>query len=226
MLWDNNLTQLFAKGGLVMWPLLACSVIGLAIVAERLVFFMRMRLNFTRFMAELLTRLRRGDLDGARAGCRSSPHPVSHIARVYLENMAQPDALRDDILRREGSQQLEQVEKRLRGLSAVAHIAPLLGLLGTVTGLVGAFHRIEKLGGVVQPGDLAGGIWEALLTTVFGLIIAIPCMVAYHAFEHKADEIARRMQFTISQLNEFFGKTNGDAALRHAAPNEELTGVR
>jgi biopolymer transport protein ExbB len=227
MLWENTLTQLFLKGGPVMWPLLACSVIGLAIVAERLLFFALNRLSYPRFMGELLQRLRQGDRETALGFCRARRHPVAQIARVWLENAAQPDALRQDILRREGSWQMERVERRLRGLSTIAHLAPLMGLLGTVTGLVAAFHRIESLAGAVQPGDLAGGIWEALLTTVFGLVIAIPCMAAYHAFEHTADGVARRMQFAISELNEFFGKSNG----RHLeirpqpAPDEQLTTI-
>ena len=94
-----------------------------------------------------------------------------------------------------------------------------------MTGLVSAFHTIEKLGGVVQPSNLAGGIWEALITTVFGLVIAIPCMAAYHGFEHKADEIARCMQFAISELNEFFGKTNGDAGNRHVETADDTVNV-
>lgn len=227
MLWDNTLIQLFAKGGFVMWPLLGCSVIGLAIIVERAFVFGRIRLHFLRFMEELLTLLRRGEKEGAQNFCRSSQHPVGHVARRYLENLSQPDALRNDILRREGSLQLARLEQRLRGLSVIAHLAPLLGLLGTVTGLVTAFRRIEQLAGVVQPSDLAGGIWEALMTTVFGLAIAIPCMAAYHMFEHRADKIARQMQFAISQLNEFFGKTNGHAAIKHeTAKDEEVNAVR
>ena len=77
-----------------------------------------------------------------------------------------------------------------------------------MTGLVAAFHQIEVLGGQVQPGDLAAGIWEALITTVFGLVIAIPCMAAYHGFESAADKIARRMQFIICELDELFGKSS------------------
>jgi biopolymer transport protein ExbB len=220
-MWDNSLIQLFDKGGLLMYPLLACSVIGLAIILERAVFFARMRMNVARFMDDLRARLRRGDKGGALALCRAQRHPVARIAAVYLENLDQPDALRQDILRREGSLQLERVEQRLRGLSVIAHLSPLLGLLGTVTGLVGAFHTIEKLSGVVQPSNLAGGIWEALLTTVFGLVIAIPCMAAYHGFEQAADKIARRMQFAVSELNEFFGKTNGDAGIQRAPSEDE-----
>jgi biopolymer transport protein ExbB len=132
---------------------------------------------------------------------------VPHIAADYLKHLAH-DTLREEVLKTTGSYALEKVESRLRVLAALTHIAPLLGLLGTVTGLVSAFHQIELRGGQVQPGDLAAGIWEALITTVFGLVIAIPCMAAYHGFEGAADRIARQMQLIISELNAFFGQTS------------------
>lgn len=212
-MWNVSLLQLFEKGGPVMWPLLVCSVIGLAIIAERLVFFVRIRLDYDQFRRDVIDRLRRDPRETVVRLCRQRRSPVAQLAAACLENAGQPDALRQDILRREGSRQLELVENRLRGLSVIAHIAPLIGLLGTVTGLVMAFQQIEALSGTVQPADLAGGIWEALLTTVFGLVVAIPCMAAYHAFEHKADAIARQMQYVVSELNEHFSKA--DPAQRH-----------
>ena len=153
--------------------------------------------------------------------CRKHPNPVPRIANCYLKNVGN-DLLRSEILKREGSYALEKVETRLRALAALTHIAPLLGLFGTVTGLVTAFHQIELLGGQVQPSDLAAGIWEALITTVFGLFIAIPCMVAFHGFESMADRISRRMQFIISELDEFFGKhSSKDFKLSDAEATQE-----
>jgi biopolymer transport protein ExbB len=207
MLWDQSLLELFKKGGFAMWPLLLCSVIGIAIMVERSIYFVRLRLNYERFVAELKALLSRKRMKEAVLLCRTHAHPVPRIAGEYLKHM-RDDALRDEILKRVGSYALETVEAKLRMLAALTHIAPLLGLLGTVTGLVAAFHRIELLGGQVQPGDLAAGIWEALVTTVFGLVIAIPCMAAYHGFEGLADRIARQMQFVVSELNEFFGKAS------------------
>ncbi|NQU11141.1 MotA/TolQ/ExbB proton channel family protein [bacterium] len=217
MLWDNTLRELFVKGGLCMGPLLFCSVIGLAIILERSAFFVRRPLRYEEFLAAVLGRLRTGDREGARTICRGVRHPVAHIVHVYLDNADEPNALREDILRREGSLQMELVERRLRGLSTLAHLTPLIGLLGTVTGLVSAFHQIELLGGTVRADNLSGGIWESLMTTVFGLVIAIPCMAAYHGFENKADAIARRMQFALSELNEFFGKRVGVTPMKPPA---------
>ncbi|MBI4549810.1 MAG: MotA/TolQ/ExbB proton channel family protein, partial [Candidatus Omnitrophica bacterium] len=203
--WDQNLWELFLKGGFAMWPLLACSVVGIAIMLEKSWYFFRLRLDYGRFSRELRRLLAEGDKKGATVYCRKHANPVPRIAEQYLKNL-NDDFKRNEILKREGSFALEAVESRLRGLAAVAHLAPLLGLLGTVTGLVTAFHRIELLGGQVQAGDLASGIWEALITTVFGLVIAIPSMAAYHGFESATDRIARRMQFIVSELDELFGK--------------------
>lgn len=205
MLWDQNLIQLFQKGGFAMWPLLVCSILGAAIMVERALYFWRLRLPYESFWTRLRGLLARRSLREAAALCRKSANPIPRIAAVYLKRL-NDDRLRNEILKREGSLALEKLETRLRALAALTHVAPLLGLLGTVTGLVSAFHQIEILGGQVQPADLASGIWEALITTVFGLVIAIPCMAAYHGFEGLADQTARRMQFMVSELDEFFGK--------------------
>lgn len=205
-----------------MWPLLFCSVIGAAIILERAVYFTRLRMNYADFSGELKKQLNAGHLREAMAFCRKHANPVPHIAGEYLKNLNHDD-LRGEILKREGSLAMEKVETRLRALAALTHIAPLLGLLGTVTGLVTAFHQIELMSGQVQPGDLAAGIWEALITTVFGLVIAIPCMAAFHGFESAADSIARRMQFIVMDLDEYFGKKSQE---KFQSQNVEATDQR
>ncbi len=204
-----SLYDVFLRGGVVMWPLLLCSVLGAAVILERGLFFLRMRMDTRRFEEGVASKLRRGDMAGALAMSLASPHPVARVAAVYLRNLLRPADLRVELVRREGSLQLERVEKRLRVLAAISHLAPLLGLLGTVTGMVAAFATIEGLKQAASPADLAGGIWEALLTTVFGLAVAIPCMAAYHGFEGLADKIARRMQFVVTALDEASGTTGG-----------------
>jgi len=205
MFWGQNLFELFSRGSFVMWPLLICSVIGLGIILERSWYFLHLRFNYQAFVDGLTDKLRARDLKGALTFSKEHANPVPKIASLYLQNLKN-DGLRDDILKREGSFALEKAENHLRLLATITHLSPFLGLLGTVAGLVSAFHQIELLGGQVQPSDLAGGIWQALITTVFGLVIAIPCMAAYHGFENETDRISKRMQFLISELNEFFGK--------------------
>lgn len=205
MLWDQTLIQLFYKGGFAMWPLLLCSIVATAIILEKTIYFLRLRFNYEKFMLALKPLLGKRKTSDAMLFCRKHANPVPRLAEMYLKHL-EHDEIRDEVLKREGSLALEKIEARLRALAALTHISPLLGLLGTVTGLVTAFHQIELLGGQVQPGDLAAGIWEALITTVFGLLIAIPCMAAYHGFESAADRIARRLQFLVLELDEFFKK--------------------
>jgi biopolymer transport protein ExbB len=224
LIWDQSLIKLFEKGGFAMWPLLICSVAGLTIILERAYYFLRLRMPYESFRRQFLGFLAKAKKNEALKLALGSSNPVARLAALYLKNLGS-DALREDILKREGSLALEKVEARLQGLAAVAHIAPLLGLLGTVTGLVTAFHQIEKLGGQVGPADLAAGIWEALITTVFGLVIAIPCMAAYHSFASAADRIARRMQFIISDLDEFFGKHSA-SAFASASAEETVDAVK
>ena len=92
--------------------------------------------------------------------------------------------------------------KNLRGLGIIGHISPLLGLLGTVAGMIEAFITIEELGGRVDASVLAGGIWEALITTAFGLSVAIPAIVFYHYFEGRVDDIAAQMKDAASEILE------------------------
>jgi biopolymer transport protein ExbB len=224
-MWSTTVLTLFDKGGPVMWPLLIASVIGLAIVLERCFFFLCRRLPSRRFEADVLQLLRTGQTHEALDLAAGSRHPVAHITRTYLENLDCGDSLRQDILQREGSRALEAAESNLRGLSLIAHLAPLMGLLGTVTGLVGAFAVIEQMDGMAQPGQLAAGIWESLLTTVTGLVIALPCLAAFYWFEHKADRLARHMKFMISELNELFGKRQIDLQVE-AAEGESVTVVK
>ncbi|MBU3665771.1 MAG: MotA/TolQ/ExbB proton channel family protein [Chthoniobacterales bacterium] len=219
--------DIFLRGGVVMWPLLFCSVLGAAVILDRAVFFLRLRsTNLGRLENRLVDDLRRGDAESALRVARSSEHPVARVAASYLQNLERPPSLRTEIMRCEGSLQLERVEKRLRVLAAISHLAPLLGLLGTVTGMVAAFATIEGLKQAASPADLAGGIWEALLTTVFGLVVAIPCMAAYHGFEGMADKIARRMQFVVTSLDEALGRTGGDLGAEVSAEEEEWNVVR
>jgi biopolymer transport protein ExbB len=210
---DGSILELFAKAGIMRWPLLLCSLFGLAIIVDRSIIYFRARFRYDHFMYELgqKVRQRANGFQQALGFCRENAHPLATVAGSYLETLEKPDPLRTDLIKRTGSMELERLERRLRMLSAIAHLSPLMGLLGTVMGMVSAFAQIDAGGGNVQPGELASGIWEALLTTVMGLAIAIPCMAAFHAFESHADRVARQMQFAITSLDEWCGRTTSQS---------------
>lgn len=188
-----------------MWVLLGCSVIGAAIILERSLVYLGYGLRPDPWLERVLAELRRGGIGTAESMAGTGKHPVARVVETCLEYRERSAKSRSEAVRRTGSIVLESVEARLRVLAAIAHLAPLIGLLGTVIGMVVAFAQIQALEGTVKPADLAGGIWEALLTTVFGLVVAIPCMAAFHAFESHADKIARRMQLAVPAVEDALG---------------------
>ena len=221
MFWEYSLNDLLVKGGFIMWPLLCCSVGALALLIDRGVAHYRLRLKFRPFISQLEQLVSRGKLAEALNLCRSSRSPVARTAEAYLSNLRSSDELRSTIIEREGGLALEGAEKRLRGLAAIAQVSTLIGLLGTVIGLVSAFHQIELNAGQVQPGDLAEGIWAALLTTVFGLCIAIPTFLILQVFESRVDRLARRMSYVVAYLDQWLGRKTASVVARKKNKTEE-----
>ena len=120
--------------------------------------------------------------------------------QIHIHKRAHPE--KEKIISRAGSRELRKLEKNLRGLGIIAHISPLLGLLGTVTGMIKCFMKIQELGGRVDAQVLAGGIWEALITTAAGLSIAIPAIIFYHYFEGKVDNFYHQMKDAAEEILE------------------------
>jgi len=190
-----------------MWVLLVLSVVALAVIIERSVVYLWFGLRPGAWLDAQQRLLRENQVARVVENARQSRHPVARVVEAYLSNLPRPHKLRMDVVKQVGSHALEKVEARLRILAAIAHLSPLIGLLGTVVGMVVAFARIQALQGTVKPADLAGGIWEALLTTVFGLMVAIPCMAAFHAFESHSDRISRRMQLAVTAMEDALNVT-------------------
>lgn len=209
----HDLSVIFNKTGFTGWPLLICSIIGAAIIVDRSIYYLYVRLDYLKFSRKLFSFLNANQIMQAIHYCAKLKSPVAYMAGIYLKNFR--NKKRDSILSREGTLTMEKVEKRLRGLSTITHVAPLLGLLGTVSGLVMAFHEIEIATGMIEAKMLAGGIWEALLSTVFGLIVAIPCMIAYYSFESITDKTYRRIESIIHELDEFFGNRKEDDFIKN-----------
>lgn len=201
-MWEHSYQELFDKGGWVMWPLLASSVLGLAIILDRLLVFVFGWQRLEPLVHRLGTLVRRGHWGEALTETLGRGS-LSRVARAYLENRDAPQELREEVLQREGAMALGWFETRLRALGFVGQVSPMLGLLGTVTGLVGCFHEVEKAGGQAHPSQLAAGIWEALLTTVAGLVIAIPCLAAYAWFTSQVDQLTQNMSHLVAYLDQW-----------------------
>ncbi len=177
-----DLFSIFLKGGLLMWAILACSVIGIAVVVDRFIVLRKAKINVPAFMVRIRGLIKKKDISGAISYCMEEKSPIANIIRKGLKKYNLGHERVKDAIENAGRQEISRMEKGLSVLASVAGIAPLLGFLGTVTGMIQAFMTIEDLKGAANPSDLAGGIWEALLTTAFGLIVGIPALAFYNYF--------------------------------------------
>ncbi|MBA3066678.1 MotA/TolQ/ExbB proton channel family protein [bacterium] len=166
------------KGGILMWPILFCSLIAITIVLERFYNLRRAKTDVTDFLLQ--------------------------IRQLIDEKKLNSEKLEKRIVLM-GSKQVRKWETNLRGLATIANVTPLIGLLGTVTGMIKAFIKIQQLGGQVDASVLSGGIWEALLTTAAGLTVAIPALVAYHYFEGKIDNYSNQLKNSAAEYLEPLG---------------------
>lgn len=194
--------EFLMKGGFLMWPILLCSVISVTIILERLYKLHRARIKIPNILSRVKNLLKEGKSDEALKLCESVNDPVAHILAIGIRIRKRSIEEQEKMIFRAGSRIIRQLEKNLRGLAIIGNITPLLGLLGTVTGMIKAFIKIQELGGRVDASVLAGGIWEALITTAAGLSVAIPTLVAYHYFESKVDNISARMKDGAGELLE------------------------
>ena len=207
-MWD-----LIIKGGPLMFLIIACSVIAFAVLIEKLWNLRRAQINTEEFMEDIAETLKRNKILDAIDKCNAMPGPVAHILKAGILKHDRPRSEIREAVEDAGIHEVPRLEKNLGILATIAHITPLLGLLGTVTGMVRAFQVIEqKSVGLmpVNPGDLAGGIWEALITTVAGLAVAIPTYVAYNFLVTKVDGFVLEIEKSATDLVNILGSKRED----------------
>jgi biopolymer transport protein ExbB len=193
-----------------MFVLLALSVLAMAIILVKLFQFYRSGLRRVKFVEPALSALQQGEYARALEDLQQQSSPVARVLESAVRCGSDASMSVNDIeaeVSRVGSAQIRDLESWLRGLSSIAHLSPLLGLLGTVTGMISAFMRLEEAGSRVDPSILSGGIWEALLTTAFGLTVAIPAMAAFYYLEGEVDHVRATMKDASIQILRHFGKT-------------------
>ena len=201
--------EFMQKGGPIMWPILLCSIIAFAIVIERLIRLRAEQINTKSFMEQISKTLKRNKVMEALDLCDRTGGPIANILKAGILKHDRPRHEIREAIEDASIHEVPRLERNLPVLATVAHISPLLGLLGTVTGMVAAFQVIESKAtslNPVNPGDLAGGIWEALLTTVFGLCVAIPTYVAYNYLVSRVDGFVLDMERSATDLLNILGE--------------------
>ncbi|MBI4432937.1 MAG: MotA/TolQ/ExbB proton channel family protein [Candidatus Omnitrophica bacterium] len=205
--------EFMSKGGPIMWPILLCSVIAFAIVIERLLKLRQEQIDTKAFMEQISKSLKRNKIMEALELCDKTGGPIAGILKAGILKHDRPRQEVKEAIEDATIHEVPRLERNLPVLATIAHVSPLLGLLGTVTGMVAAFQVIEAKASAlnpVNPGDLAGGIWEALLTTVFGLCVAIPTYVAYNYLVSRVDGFVLDMERSATDLLNILGEKRQD----------------
>ena len=206
----NSAYELMSKGGVIMWPILICSILALAIAIERFYSLRRVSIDTREFMDIIRTALRQNRIQEAVGICDEANAP---IARIIKAGILKFDRAKEDIreaIEDAGHLELPRLERYMNALGTCAHIAPLLGLLGTVQGMIRCFAAIENKQGQVNPSDLAEGIANALITTFAGLSVAIPTLVVYNYLLSRVENMVVEMEISSSELVDVLTRNRGE----------------
>lgn len=188
---DMLTNNVIVKGGWVMIPIILGSIIGLAIAIERGTLLWRLRMDVKRFAGEIFTLARGGDIPTVHAICARTEHPIARVFMKGLEHLDEEPAAIEKAMEHEGNQEVARLEKNMNFLMAIIGIEPMLGFLGTILGLIGAFMAWEVSAESVTVSQLAAGIYQAMITTAGGLIVAISYYVVYSIYTSRINAITR-----------------------------------
>ncbi|MBI4536267.1 MAG: MotA/TolQ/ExbB proton channel family protein, partial [Ignavibacteriae bacterium] len=204
-----NVLDMYVKGGVIMHVILACSLVSCYVAIERYFVLRKAKLDVGQFMLKLRSIFSQGDVSAVLAFCSQKDAPIANIIRRGIVKHDQGAEKVREAVENAGREEVYNLEKHLSILATMSGAAPMLGFLGTVTGMIAAFQIVEKLGGAVNPGDLAGGIWEALITTAFGLFVGIPAMALYNYFTTRVRKFVYEMEVTSTEFLDLIERRNG-----------------
>jgi biopolymer transport protein ExbB len=200
---DSSLLELFNRGGPIMWALFALSGIGLMLFVERSLFLHRGQIRSTEFLAGIKNAVRKRRLVEALTVCEETPGPVASIVKAGLLNFEESEEKIRFAIQEAALVEIPALERRVGSLAAIARAAPLLGLLGTVLGMIQSFYQFERAGAYVHAGALAGGMWQALLTTAAGLAIGAVGSLAHHFLWSRVKALVYDMEWVGMNLLQF-----------------------
>lgn len=183
-----RLIEILIEGGVVMIPIAILWALAIYVIAERWRFLNNAVMDNDSFLSTVEDMLRRGETRQAMLYCDQINKPLSRILKQGISRLGRPLVDIEEAIKNAGKKETYKLENRMDWLATVAGVAPLLGFLGTVTGMITAFMQIQTLQGNVNPSVLAGGIWEALITTAFGLFVGI---IAYGFYNYLLNKINR-----------------------------------
>jgi biopolymer transport protein ExbB len=186
--------ELMQKGGPAMWVILAVSVVGLAVFLERLIYLHRAQVRVGEFLRGLANLVKSDRYEEARKQCLSTPGPVARVALSAVLARECPRAELRDIVQEAGQLEVPRLERHLGLLTGLAYTAPLLGLLGTVLGLLEAFYLVSTQGGYATVADISGAVYQSLISAAAGLAVAIPALIGASYLSAQVKDLLHDME--------------------------------
>lgn len=190
----SSLLDLLLLGGWVMVPLVLLSILTIYLFVERIITIRQAGANPEAITERVRDYVRNGDVEGAISYCQQKDVPITRILKQGLERLGRPISEIQDAVQAAGKHETFELEKRTNLLASIAGIAPMLGFFGTVVGMIRAFQEIQNMQGTVNPSQLAGGIWEALITTAAGLMVGILALFAYNFLLERIRRLTNDME--------------------------------
>lgn len=209
--------EIISSGGWLMLPIILCSIIAIAIIAERFYALQTKKIVTPKLADSVWQLVQKGDISLARIETVRRTSPLGEVLASGLTNLNQPREVMKESLEETGRRVTAELQRFLNTLGTIAQITPLLGLLGTVTGMITVFTVITSAG-VGDPADLAGGISQALITTAAGLTVAIPSLIFLRYFRGKVDQLVINMEEEALKLVDYVHSPRPQAAVKRARP--------
>lgn len=195
------------KGGAVMYPLLFLLIIGLAFIIERFIALSRAKINTAEFLTKIRAALRNKNVKEAVKICETFKGPIASILKTGLMKYGDPKEEIEKTMENAAMHEIARLERGLAVLSVISNLAPILGFLGTVTGMIQSFDALAQLN---DPGAVAKGISQALITTAGGLIVSVPMLLAYSYFTTRVNSFIREIESASAVLMESFSQMDRD----------------
>ena len=199
---DISLWDLTLKGGWVMIPIAACSIIAVYVIIERLLTLKKSNKDPVKFLENIKSMMYDGDIKGAIAQCKAFDTPFSRMVEKGISKIGTPIQNIEASIENVAKMEVYKLERNVSVLATMAGLGPMLGFFGTVTGMVNAFMAIAQVEGAVTPGMLANGMYEAMVTTVAGLIVGIVALVGYNLVVSRIDSIVQKMEYASIEFME------------------------
>ncbi|MFY7819116.1 MAG: MotA/TolQ/ExbB proton channel family protein [Akkermansiaceae bacterium] len=182
------------QGGPIVWIQLVLAVLGAIFIVERMFFFHRARVNVSDLLIGLGNHVKKKAFAEARHEAARAPGPVARVAHTILLRADLPRADLRDIAQEAGQLEVPRLERNIRAILGIALLAPLMGMLGTILGLIDVFQKMNERGGFAGPAELSGGVFQSLITTALGLVIAIVMYLFYLYFLGRARRMIHRLE--------------------------------